>query len=140
MVKDRRSPNGRGRNPEKQTCVVHVRFGEDERELLGILANRKGCSMAEYLRHMMRIGARSAVIVTKGRRAESRVAEHAREAQERERRELEEYLATPEGQAALAEAKRKRSMRMIQDFHALIRREHSQYEHSQAWGRLPDQE
>lgn len=135
MVKDRRSPNRRG-NPERQMCVVHVRLVEDERELLGILANRQGCSMAEYLRHMMRIGARSAVIAQAGRQArdrrEAREADLARQAAERERREVDEYLATPEGQAALTEAKRKRSEQMIQEVIVQIRQDHERRELAKA--------
>jgi hypothetical protein len=125
MVKDRRNPKRRDRDPYRQTCAMTIRLLEDERELLGILANRKGCSMAEYLRHMFRIGAQSAAIVITAKQAaarrEAREAEEARQVEERERRELEEYLATPEGQAALAEAKRQEQVAMLQAVRAMIR-------------------
>jgi hypothetical protein len=97
--------------------------------------------MAEYLRHMMRIGARSTVIAETAKKAkarrEAREAEEARESQERERRELEEYLATPEGQSALAEAKQRQLEQTVREMYALMRQEHENYDRAKAMGRLP---
>ncbi len=138
MVKDRR-PSSRDRNTGLQNSVVHVRLYEDDRSLLGILADHQGCSMAEYLRHAMRICARTAIIVQTARQAEARrEADEARQVEERERRELEEYLATPEGHTALAEAKQRQLEETVREMYALMHQEHEKYDRAKAMGRLPD--